>query len=50
VRGNKNDHNDAFAITEANQRPYIWHWSEQIETFLFNCSVAPYFKGLKLKG
>jgi transposase len=23
VRGNKNDHNDAFAITEANQRPYI---------------------------
>jgi transposase len=23
VRGNKNDHNDAFAITEASQRPYI---------------------------
>jgi transposase len=23
VQGNKNDHNDAFAITEANQRPYI---------------------------
>jgi transposase len=23
VRGNKNDHNDAFAITEASQRPHI---------------------------
>lgn len=23
VRGNKHDHNDAFAITEASQRPYI---------------------------
>ena len=23
MRGNKNDHNDAFAITEASQRPYI---------------------------
>jgi transposase len=23
VRGNKNDHNDAFAITEASQRPFI---------------------------
>jgi transposase len=23
VRGNKNDHNDTFAITEASQRPYI---------------------------
>jgi transposase len=23
VRGNKNDHNDAFAISEASQRPYI---------------------------
>jgi transposase len=23
VRGNKNDHNDSFAITETSQRPYI---------------------------
>jgi hypothetical protein len=29
VRGNKNDHNDAFAISEASQRPYICYFRGQ---------------------